>query len=142
MALQIPEDTIYRYFSDGRRISFLLERRLATEVFRGNVADSEKADYDIIDSQGHKYEVRCISRSGVYFTPSSMVGSGRKFNKLKFYKKLETIHAYVLCDIAKFPTVPCWSIASNEVLDLYNHGKLGKTCRLSRKSALRILNLL
>lgn len=139
-ALQISEIASQEYFTDGRRISFLLERRLATEVFRGKIADSEKAGYDLIDGHGNRFEVRCITRSGVHFSPSYMVGFGRAFDKQGFLKKLNSIHGYVLCDIIKFPKIPCWSMTSNDILDLYNRGKLGKRSKLSRNATLRMLN--
>ncbi|MDD9843686.1 MAG: hypothetical protein OXU85_07360 [Thaumarchaeota archaeon] len=139
-ALQISENATQEYFTDGRRISFLLERRLATEVFHGRIADSEKAGYDLIDGSGNRYEVRCVTRSGVYFSPSYMVGFGRAFDKHGFLKKLSSIHGYALCDIIKFPKIPCWSMTSDDILELYNKDKLGKRCMLYRNAALRMLN--
>jgi len=139
-ALQISEDAAQKYFTDGRRISFLLERRLATEVFRGHIASSEKAGYDLIDEHGNKFEVRSITRTGVYFSPSYMVGFGRRFDKQGLLKKLNSVHGYVLCDISKFPKIPCWSITSGDIQELYNKDKLGKRCKLSRKAALQMLN--
>ena len=46
----------------------------------------KEAGYDLIDAKGGKWEVRSISKGGIYFSPSYMVGSGRSFNKKDFLK--------------------------------------------------------
>ncbi|MBI2144132.1 hypothetical protein HYU17_03200 [Candidatus Woesearchaeota archaeon] len=53
-ALKIKEADVRLYFTDGRRVSFLLERRLAYEVVKGSIALSEGAGYDIKDRDGNK----------------------------------------------------------------------------------------
>jgi hypothetical protein len=39
-ALKIGVDDVMAYFTDGRRVSFLLERRIAYEVLHGTLAPS------------------------------------------------------------------------------------------------------
>lgn len=90
-ALKISEEDVQEYFRDGRRVSFLLERRLCYEVMGGRLAASEGAGYDLIDPRGNNWEVRSISRGGVYFCPSYMVGSGRHFDEPGFITKLQDI---------------------------------------------------
>ncbi len=53
-AVSIGTDDVREYFTDGRRVSFLLERRLAYEVEKGKLAQSEGAGFDLIDLQGRK----------------------------------------------------------------------------------------
>ena len=72
-ALKIGEKDVLSYFTDGRRVSFILERRLAYEVIKGRLAPSEGAGYDLLDSAGRKWEVRSITKGGIYFCPSYMV---------------------------------------------------------------------
>ena len=55
-SLHIIEQDVRAYFTDGRRVSFLLERRIAYEVLRGTLAPSEGAGYDVLDSEGRKWE--------------------------------------------------------------------------------------
>lgn len=74
-ALKISEKDVKEYFRDGRRISFLLERRIAYEVLDGSLADSEGAGYDVLDSEGQKWEVRSVSSGGVYFCPSYCISA-------------------------------------------------------------------
>ncbi len=47
-ALKIHPEDVNAYFTDGRRISFILERRIAREYIKGILATSEGADYDIL----------------------------------------------------------------------------------------------
>jgi hypothetical protein len=126
-----PNDT-RDYFTDGRRVSFVLERRLAYEVLKGSLAPSEGAGYDLIDSYGKKWEVRSITRSGIYFCPSYMVGSGRSFEERGFLSKLDEIEGYVVSDIEEFPNIPYWKIPKTKILKWYQSNQLGAGTKVSR----------
>lgn len=65
-ALKIEPKDVKEYFTDGRRVSFIVERRIAREILKGKLAPTEGAGYDIIDSQGNKWEVRSITERGIY----------------------------------------------------------------------------
>ena len=139
IALKIKESDVRLYFTDGRRVSFILERRLAYEVLKGKLAPSEGAGYDLIDSAGGKWEVRSISKGGIYFSPSYMVGSGRSFEKRGFLKKLKEIKGYIISDIESFPEVPFWIIPIEHVIRWWKEGKLGTTTKISRETALKLV---
>src|SRR3989339_99237 len=138
-ALKITKDEVKEYFTDGRRISFLLERRLAREVLKGKLAPSEGAGFDLIDFEGNKWEVRSISKGGIYFCPSYMVGSGRSFNEKGFLKKLKEIKGYIISDIESFPEIPFWIIPVEQVTQWWEEGKLGTTTKISRETALKLV---
>ena len=137
VSLKIDVASVREYFTDGRRISFLIERRIA-QVIDGKLAPSEGAGYDLIDKQGGKWEVRSISKGGIYFCPSYMVGSGRSFDKSGFLNKLLDIEGYIISDIESFPDIPFWIISSDEIKKLYNDGELGTTTKITRKKALEL----
>lgn len=118
------EETV-TYFRDGRRCSFITERRISREFVGGRIADSEGASYDIFDSNNKKWEVRSLTNSGIYFCPSYMVGSGRKFDEKGFIKKIQEIEGYYVAKITTFPDVPVYEIKADKVLDWYKKGKLG-----------------
>ena len=109
-----PAETM-DYFTDGRRMSFILERRICREIIKGRLAPNEGAGFDLIDAHGQKWEVRAITRQGVYFCPSYMVGSGRKFDKGGFFAKLDEIEGYFIGDVTKFPEVPVWKLSAGTV---------------------------
>ena len=141
-ALKISEEDVRAYFTDGRRVSFLLERRIVYEVLNGSLAPNEGAGYDVLDAQSRKWEVRSISRGGIYFCPSYMVGSGRSFNEAGFINKLDEISGYILSDIESFPDVPYWIIEKETVEDWWQSGELGTITEMSRKKALQLLEKL
>ena len=139
-ALKISEKDVQEYFTDGRRVSFILERRIAKEVLKGKLAPSEGAGFDLIDAQGGKWEVRSISRGGIYFCPSYMVGSGRSFNEEGFLKKLSELKGFIVSDVELFPNVRFWIVASQQVREWWDAGKLGTTTKISRQRALKLLS--
>src|SRR5580698_8522892 len=97
-ALEIDAESVREYFTDGRRVAFLIERRLARKLgFR--LASSEGASFDLIDNTTGKWEVRNITRGGIYFCPSNMVGSSRSFELSGFLRKLASVEGYIAADI-------------------------------------------
>lgn len=138
-ALKISENDVREYFTDGRRVSFILERRIAKELFNGKLAPSEGAGYDVLDKNGGKWEVRSISKDGIYFCPSYMVGSGRSFNESGFLDKLKEIEGYIISDIVSFPNIPFWIVSKEQVRSWWQDRKLGTTTKISRAKALRLL---
>ncbi len=129
-ALDLDEEDIKKYFTDGRRVSFLTERKLA-RAYSGRLAKSEGAGYDLVLPGEKKWEVRSLTKN-IYFCPSKMVGSSRSFEEEGFLKKLDEIEGYFVCDITQFPKIPYISIASQLIREHYFSGKLGTTSRISR----------
>ena len=141
-ALKIEEPDVREYFTDGRRVSFLLERRLAYEVVKGKLAPSEGAGYDLLDSQSRKWEVRSITKGGIYFCPSYMVGSGRSFDEPGFLRKLKEIEGYIISDVESFPNVPFWILPKTTIENWWRDKKLGAGTKISRAVALKLLHSL
>lgn len=141
-ALKISEADVRAYFTDGRRVSFVLERRIAAEVVHGRLASSEGAGYDLIDPAGRYWEVRSITRGGIYFCPSYMVGSGRSFDEAGFLAKLQAIEGYIVSDVESFPDVPFWVIPKREVQQWWQRRQLGSGSKVSRDAAFRLLRAL
>ena len=139
-ALRLGVDDVLAYFRDGRRVSFILERRIAYEVIQGSLAPSEGAGFDIVDPDGRKWEVRCITRRGINFSPSHMIGSGRSFKAHGFLEKLDDVAGYILCDIEEFPKIPYWQIPSSVVRRWWDARELGTSSKISRLKALHLLS--
>ncbi|MFN7086582.1 MAG: hypothetical protein ACK4N4_08145 [Burkholderiales bacterium] len=137
--LKVSVDDVRVYFTDGRRVSFLLERRIAYEVVKGQLAPNEGAGFDLIDPDGKKWEVRSITSGGIYFCPSYMVGSGRQFDEAGFLRKLDEIEGYIVSDVERFPNIPFWVVQKMTVLGWYNGGQLGAGTKISRARALALL---
>lgn len=112
---------------------------MSTEIFGGKIAESEGANFDLVDDKGRKWEVRSISGKGTYFCPSYMVGSGRSFNEEGFINKLDAIEGYILCDIEAFPKVPFFVVLSLIVRKWWIDRQLGNSTKVSRKKILGLI---
>lgn len=130
-AFGVSEQDIQEYMTDGRRASFIIERRLKWDNPDWKLAPSEGAGFDLIDPNGHRWEVRCITSQGVYFNPSNQVGSGRVFNEREFLNKLYGIAGFILADITKFPVVPVFKFSVDYVFEWYQQKLLGANARVS-----------
>jgi len=119
------------YFRDGRRCSFVTERRIAREFINGRIADSEGAAYDVFDLEENKWEVRSLTDRGIYFCPSYMKGSGREFEEKGFLKKLSEIEGYFVAKITEFPKIPVYKIQATQVLKWHKSGELGGSSTVS-----------
>jgi hypothetical protein len=140
-AFKVTTQDVREYLTDGRRVSFIIERRLMWENLGWKLAPSEGAGYDLLDPQGAMWEVRSITRQGVYFNPSNQVGSGRVFNESGFQAKLALIKGFILSDIVGFPVVDVFVVPVENVLRWYQEGKLGSNAKVSREKFLKILSL-
>lgn len=134
-AMQLNASEVREYFTDGRRVSFILERRISREIVGGSLAHSEGAAYDLLDAQGGKWEVRSLTRGGIYFCPSYMVGSGRTFSEPGFLAKLQEVEGYIVSDVEMFPDVPVWVVPAEDVLSWWQRGLLGVNSKISRAKA-------
>ena len=139
LAMKLTKEEVVPYFKDGRRISFLLERVISRSSVPGKLAPSERDYFDIEDSKGNKWEVRCLTENGVNFGPSNGIGKDRKFNEQDFKKKLKLIKGYLLCDVTNFPTVYVYKITSKEVLEAFSSGKLGKSASTKSPARARLI---
>jgi hypothetical protein len=138
-ALRLKPEDVREYFTDGRRISLLIERRVMREVLNGRLAPHEGTPYDVVDAQNGNWDIRSISGHGVYFSPSHMVGSGRRFEQAGFFAKLDVLNGYVLADIERFPDIPYWKISTGQVRTWWQAGALSSDTKISRKRALELL---
>lgn len=139
-AFKVKPEDIREYLTDGRRVSFIIERRLMWEHTDWSLAPSEGAGYDLMDPKGDKWEVRSITRQGVYFNPSNQVGSGRSFDEAGFQEKLSGIKGFILSDIVGFPTVDIFVVPVANVIRWHASGMLGANAKVSRDKFLNTLS--
>lgn len=136
-AFKVTTDDVHEYLTDGRRVSFIIERRLKWENPGWELAPSEGAGYDLLDPGGGMWEVRSITRQGVYFNPSNQVGSGRKFNEDGFQLKMSGIKGFILADIVGFPVVEVIVVPVANVLRWHGAKLLGANAKVSREKFFR-----
>jgi len=78
------------------------------------------------------WEVRSITRQGVYFNPSNQVGSGRRFDEDGFQLKMSGIKGFILSDIVGFPVVDVFVVPVDNVVRWHRAGLLGSNAKVSR----------
>lgn len=139
-AFRVTTDDVREYLTDGRRVSFIIERRLMWENPGWKLAPSEGAGYDLLAPDGAKWEVRSITRQGVYFNPSNQVGSGRAFNEEGFQAKLGDIAGFILSDIVAFPIVEVYVVPVANVIRWHGQNALGANAKVSRNKFLQNLS--
>ena len=89
---------------DGRLASHFLELQL-TKWFPELTHVTGCKDHDHVDQNGTKYDAKNFTRSsGLYFGPSNMRGSKRKFIQSVAHEKASCL-IYICCDIVDFPQV-------------------------------------
>ena len=137
--LHLTVEETLEYFKDGRRGSFVIERRIAREIIRGTIAENEGKSFDVYDSEGNKWEVRSLTKGGIYFCPSNMIGSGRKFVEAGFQAKLRGIKGYYVARITTFPKVEVYKIDSKQVRKWHKNKELGKTTKISLSKMEKLL---
>jgi len=135
-AFGVEDEDVHEFMTDGRRASFIIERRLKWGHPGWGLAPSEGAGYDLMAPDGGKWEVRSITRGGVYFNPSAQVGKGRSFDEGGFIAKLDDIEGFVLSDITQFPEIPIYVVPVENVTRWYKNGDIGKNAKVSRKKFL------
>src|SRR5690606_28018199 len=96
------------------------------------LAPTEGSGYDLRAPDGGLWEVRSVTRGGVYFNPSAQVGSGRRFEEAGFLAKCGQIAGYILSDITKFPKVPVFVVPVENAMRWYETGMLGSGAKVSR----------
>ena len=139
-SLHISLEDTRKYFTDGRRVSFLIERRAVESMPGSRLAPSEGSGFDLIDASEGLWEVRSLSKT-IYFHPSYMEGSGRKFVEVGFLDKLDNIEGYFVTDITRFPEMPYWIIGYKIVEKWWHEGKLGaNTSKIGRKKFLNLIS--
>ena len=137
--LHLTVDETLEYFKDGRRGSFVVERRIAKEIIDGRIAETEGKSFDVYDSEGNKWEVRSLTKGGVYFCPSNMVGASRNFKEDGFQAKLDEIKGYYVARLTTFPKVDVYKIDVEQVREWHKNKILGPTTKISLSKMEKLL---
>ena len=115
----LPKDTIYEIYKDGRVFSHLIERWIEN-VFPLKWIPKCKT-YDFIDINHNQYDQKTFTKNGCKFMPSNMIGTGRKFNREKFLEKSKSLN-YIIVDNIEFPLIKLKFIKGIELSQKYPKG--------------------
>ena len=136
--LGLPLEDVITHFSDGRNIGTMIERILCQSQSWKRV-DSELSPYDAVSNDG-KVEIRCITKGGVSFSPSSNTGAGRSFSQKDLYeKKLDVVDFFALVNITDINNITYKVITSTQVKTWFEAGSIGKNAKPSMKKIIKLL---
>ena len=121
-------DSVQEWANDIKAsdLSIPAERAIA-RLLDGEVTESQE-EWDVIDQDGKRIEVRGLLGSQVFFNPSSDNGKNRPFNLKNFKRKLKRIDRYVLVHYrpmvldGKHPRL--YEITAKEIKKLRVQGKM------------------
>ena len=114
--------TICCLLKDGRVASHFVERQLV-EWFDNLVFEDGKGyDYRCKETD-ELYDAKCFTKGGLNFSPSVMIGAGRKVDEEKLHKHAGSIN-YILCDIYEFPKLNVLFKRGKDLILDYPTGKI------------------
>lgn len=111
----LDSNEVLTLFKDGRVASKFLERYFE-KVFGWELIDTK--NYDFLTPEGKKVEFKTLSKAGCNFSPSRMIGSGRKLEK-KEATKIVLDNIYLICDITNFPKIKYILVEGKELIINY-----------------------
>jgi len=117
-------------YKDGRVASHLLERQLVSWFPElKHIKGCKDHDHVNRNDEDILYDAKNFTMSsGCKFLPSSMIGTGRKFNEERFLFKTEKMN-YIICDIVDFPKVSVIFKKGSELASQYPKGTIMKSER-------------
>ena len=131
----IPLDILYDIFKDGRITSELLSHTFARR-FDG-LTYVDKQGYDFIHVTHGMIEQKQVTKSGLKFAPSRMIGAGRKVTYDEVVDHIvDNDLQFLLADITSFPIITSLLIPGLTLLDNCSN----RTCSFTYNNAIRIFN--
>ena len=98
----LSQEKVYKLFTDGRRASGFLEIQL--EEWFPSLKFVDGKGYDHVDTECIRYDAKCFTPRGANFSPSVMLGAGRKVDEEKLWEHANEM-IYIFCDVVSFPEV-------------------------------------
>lgn len=122
----ISTSILSHIFKDGRIAGLLFEHALVAQFRNLSIVSDKSAPYDLIMTdaapgfQRFEHKVATEANNGkADLSPSALKGSGRKYCRKKFIKRMQAIDGVILTDITNFPEV---RVRSFSKADLYLMG--------------------
>ena len=126
----LTEDEAIKVLSDGRPMSHLIEVQL-TKWFPQLTHVRGCKDHDHVMQQNGrmvKLDAKNFTKRGCKFMPSSMIGTGRKFNQEQFNDSVKN-KDYIIVDITRLPKVHVMFQKGTDLAAAFPKGKITKSQR-------------
>ena len=120
----LPPELINEIFKDGRPFSHFAEHWLDNN-YNGLTHVPGCKSYDFINTNNNsiKYDEKTFTKKGCNFMPSSMIGTGRKFNKKEFETHANELN-YIIVSNVNFPIIKIKFITGSDLLVKYPSGRI------------------
>jgi len=118
----LSREEMIEVLQDGRHNSPFLERQL-TKWFPKLTHVPGNKGHDHYDEDGVLYDAKNFTKNGLKYMPSSMLGTGRKFDAEKAHAHAEKL-VYIVCDIFVFPSVRVRFTHGTDLKDIYPDCKI------------------
>ena len=123
----LPDLTLeatYGLFSNGSFFAPYIEQWLVTK-YPSLVHVKGCKNWDFYDARHHSilYDEKTFTKSGLKFCPSSMIGTGRKFDKEKFIRKANRL-IYCFVSNINLPEVKVRFVRGSDLVGAYPTGNI------------------
>ena len=120
---KLPANIINEIMKDGRAFSFFIEPWLSQTYPMIHIKGCKA--YDFIDSETEciKFDAKTFTKNGCKYVPSSMLGTGRKFNEEKFLEKANNL-VYIIVSNINFPHINVKFVEGKELIKKYPKGEI------------------
>ena len=117
----LSKPVLIKFYKDGRHFAPVIELYLQ-EMFPLIHVSGCKI-YDFTDDSNNKYDEKTFTKGGCKFMPSSMIGTGRKFDKVKFDEKATKL-IYIIVSNINFPEIKIKFVRGKDLIIDYPNGKI------------------
>jgi len=120
----LPTYLVNKIFTDGRPFSHFAEHWLDNNYNELTHVSGCK-NHDFINTYNNliKYDEKTFTKKGCKYLPSSMIGTGRTFNKEAFESHANKLN-YIIVSNVHFPTIKIKFITGSALLAKYPNGKI------------------
>jgi len=119
----LSESVVLNILKDGRPFSHFIEHWLEKEYPLKHITGCK--DYDFVDLNNSeiKYDEKTFTKGGCKFCPSSMLGTGRRFDQAKFEEKAQNM-IYIIVSNINIPEIKIKFVEGSELIKLYPKGSI------------------
>lgn len=119
----IASEQLTKIIKDGRVFSHLIEPWLSHKFQITHITGCK--EYDFIDNSNPeiKYDQKTFTAGGCKYYPSSMIGTGRKFDRELFEQKANKL-IYIIVSNIRFPEIRVKFVTGADLLVQYPKGEI------------------
>lgn len=119
----LPIEQVDEIYKDGRVFSHFIEHWLEKKYPLIRVIGCKDHDFTDTVNKDILFDEKTFTKGGCKFMPSSMIGTGRVFNKEKFLEKADKL-IYCIVSNVHFPNIKIKFVHGNELIKKYPNGSI------------------